>query len=260
MNCPSGYAWFRSSVTGSLGATTLALTLSLCSSHTARAGLFGGALTISTTPELPTVEDDVTLRAIVQFGDTGQERLAQFATIEENLITVDVYMMDLHTNPGWFFAQVITPDGAYINLGALDPGVYQVNATMHMTAWPYPHDFIVDEYFYPFAFADGVIEVSGVQPSSGPRGDFNGDGVVDILDLDILSTNFGQMGGAATPDDGDANDDGKVDILDLDLLSSNFGATTSASASVPEPAAFALLMMATLATPVTGWLSRSAQR
>lgn len=70
-------------------------------------------------------------------------------------------------------------------------------------------------------------------------GDFNGDGMVDILDLDILSSNFGTIGGA-TPADGDANSDSNVDILDLDILSAHFGAN-SASASVPEPSALLAL-------------------
>ncbi|MEO0530279.1 MAG: hypothetical protein AAF266_06835 [Planctomycetota bacterium] len=71
-------------------------------------------------------------------------------------------------------------------------------------------------------------------------GDANGDGSVDLLDLDILGSNFGTMGGA-TFGDGDFNGDGNVDLLDLDVLGANFGATADAVA-VPEPAAMALLV------------------
>lgn len=72
-------------------------------------------------------------------------------------------------------------------------------------------------------------------------GDANGDGAVDILDLDILSSNFGATGGA-TLATGDFNGDGNVDILDLDILSSNFG-SGAGSAAVPEPTGALLILL-----------------
>lgn len=65
-------------------------------------------------------------------------------------------------------------------------------------------------------------------------GDFNGDGSVDLLDLDILGQSFGQQGDS-TFAQGDANGDGNVDLLDLDILGANFGNVTATT--VPEPAA-----------------------
>ena len=77
-------------------------------------------------------------------------------------------------------------------------------------------------------------------------GDANGDGVVDLLDFDVLAQNFGAPGngngatnGAA---DGDFNGDGVVDLLDFDVLAQNFGA--SSPGTVPEPASLALLGLA----------------
>lgn len=70
-------------------------------------------------------------------------------------------------------------------------------------------------------------------------GDANGDGSVDLLDLDILGSNFGITEGA-TFAQGDFNEDGAVDLLDLDILGSNFG--TSAPASVPEPTTIVLAL------------------
>ncbi|CAL1151158.1 unnamed protein product [Cladocopium goreaui] len=67
--------------------------------------------------------------------------------------------------------------------------------------------------------------------------DFNGDGTVDLLDLDILGANFGGPGDMST---GDANGDGTVDLLDLDILGGEFG--TSASSAVPEPTAAVLAL------------------
>jgi hypothetical protein len=50
------------------------------------------------------------------------------------------------------------------------------------------------------------------------EGDLNGDGKVDIFDLSILLTNWGEPGGVA-----DINQDGKVDIFDLSILLTNWG-------------------------------------
>ena len=73
------------------------------------------------------------------------------------------------------------------------------------------------------------------------QADYNGDGVVDLLDLDILGTNFGS-GPGATRAEGDSNGDGFVDLLDLDTLGQEFG--TGGAAAVPEPAAGGLLALA----------------
>lgn len=53
----------------------------------------------------------------------------------------------------------------------------------------------------------------------GCEGDVNTDGAVNILDLVVVSSNFG-----CSPNcEGDANGDGQVNILDLVVVSSNFG-------------------------------------
>ncbi|MDD9972691.1 MAG: dockerin type I domain-containing protein, partial [Candidatus Poribacteria bacterium] len=49
--------------------------------------------------------------------------------------------------------------------------------------------------------------------------DVNGDGVVNIQDLVLVASNFGQTG--ANP--ADVNSDGVVNIQDLVLVASNFG-------------------------------------
>lgn len=82
----------------------------------------------------------------------------------------------------------------------------------------------------------GVLVVS----QAPVPGDANGDGSVDILDLDILSSNFGMTGGAIY-NDADFNGDGSVDILDLDILSANFGSVTPAA--VPEPASLIVAVL-----------------
>jgi endoglucanase len=72
-------------------------------------------------------------------------------------------------------------------------------------------------------------------------GDADGDGDVDADDVNVVAQNFGfpVTGGAAF---GDFNDDGDVNMDDLDIVLANFGATPAdAPASLPEPAAVALL-------------------
>ena len=75
----------------------------------------------------------------------------------------------------------------------------------------------------------------------GVPGDADGDGDVDLLDLDILGANFGAgpgaVGGASI---GDFDGDGEVGLLDLDILGANFGFGVDPSAAVPEPSTLLL--------------------
>jgi probable HAF family extracellular repeat protein len=80
-------------------------------------------------------------------------------------------------------------------------------------------------------------------------GDANGDGKVDINDLTIVLSHFGES--KQTWSAGDFNGDGKVDINDLTIVLANFGQSIGVSAgsmlsAVPEPGALALLLAATL--------------
>ena len=107
-----------------------------------------------------------------------------------------------------------------------------------------------DEAFVATFHAFGLVTVGGpVEVAVDPveivfraelAGGFNFDGVVDLLDLDILGRNFNQPGGFR---DGDANGDGRVDLLDLDGFT--FTGDGSAAA-VPEPTTLALLAIAAL--------------
>ncbi|QDU71874.1 family 16 glycosylhydrolase [Mucisphaera calidilacus] len=72
-------------------------------------------------------------------------------------------------------------------------------------------------------------------------GDANLDGVVDLLDLSVLASNFDTPGNGWST--GDFNGDISVDLLDLSTLASNF----ESSGSVPEPTSLALLGLSALA-------------
>lgn len=88
---------------------------------------------------------------------------------------------------------------------------------------------------------DFFVEAIAAQDS-----DFNLDGAVNLLDLDILGANW-QMPGTSTT--GDANGDGFVDLLDLDVLGSQWNSGASfaealavSGLNVPEPGLAGLVM------------------
>jgi hypothetical protein len=80
------------------------------------------------------------------------------------------------------------------------------------------------------------------------QGDANLDRKVDVTDLGVLATNYGQSVANGVVQ-GDFNQDGKVDVTDLGILATDYGVGTSgqpfsidvSSASVPEPASLVLL-------------------
>ena len=75
------------------------------------------------------------------------------------------------------------------------------------------------------------------------KADFNDDGFVNSLDLDIWKSSFGGLGA-------DANDDGVSDGNDFLIWQREFsaaGATVPATAAVPEPSAGVLALVASLA-------------
>jgi hypothetical protein len=78
--------------------------------------------------------------------------------------------------------------------------------------------------------------------ADGLPGDFNHDGKVDMSDLPIWQTTFGQTGNL----DADANEDGVVDAADYTLWRDNLGRSDvggAGSAAVPEPASGLLMCL-----------------
>ena len=70
-----------------------------------------------------------------------------------------------------------------------------------------------------------------VEPSQ-PKGDLNADGVVNIQDLVLVASQFGQTGTGQNAED--VNKDGVVNIQDLVLVAGAFNVTVSAPAAYPQ--------------------------
>ncbi len=87
-------------------------------------------------------------------------------------------------------------------------------------------------------------------PDAEVEGDTNGDGVVDLDDLNNVRNHFGESGDGVL---GDTHPrDGVVSLDDLNRVRNNFGAGNSQTA--PEPAALWLAMAAVLCgMPYHGW-------
>jgi hypothetical protein len=84
---------------------------------------------------------------------------------------------------------------------------------------------------------DGVVQY-GELPDVGQIGDTNGDGAVNLNDLNNVRNFFGNSGAPGIPGDSFPFD-GVVNLNDLNAVRNNFGAGAS-SAPVPEPSTFAL--------------------
>lgn len=82
-------------------------------------------------------------------------------------------------------------------------------------------------------FDDMVLLVESPNGLGTIMGDANLDGVVDLLDLSLLASHFGDEGAWM---DGNFNHDMQVDLLDLSILASYFGQEV-----VPEPSVVAVL-------------------
>ncbi len=80
----------------------------------------------------------------------------------------------------------------------------------------------------------------------GLDGDLNSDGFVGLDDLDIVLSNWNQNVTAGDPLLGDPSGDGFVGLDDLDIILGNWNAGTPPTAVVPEPAVFACMSIGLL--------------
>jgi hypothetical protein len=87
-------------------------------------------------------------------------------------------------------------------------------------------------------------------------GDANGDGQVDINDLTVVLSNYGQTG--AIWSQGEFTGSGTVDINDLTIVLANYGQTSSAAGvkAAPEPGTLLLLGAGLLGLLACAWRKR----
>ena len=89
-------------------------------------------------------------------------------------------------------------------------------------------------------------------------GDANLDGKVDLNDLTVVLTSFGQTTGMNWST-GDFNGDGRVDVNDLTIVLSHFGGSESGSAGItpaPEPSTIAIVAAGLLGLLAYAWKNR----
>jgi hypothetical protein len=94
-----------------------------------------------------------------------------------------------------------------------------------------------------FNGVDAIVEASGILEPPAVPGDTDGDGDVDVVDLNNVRNNFGASGDPILGDTHPFN--GAVDIQDLNNVRNNFGVRPDAN-SVPEPATFGLALLVAL--------------
>jgi hypothetical protein len=99
------------------------------------------------------------------------------------------------------------------------------------------------------SYSVNMVSVTATSTISVPVGaDFNGDGIVDALDLAIWDANYGRTSPPDLSALGDADGDGDVDGADFLQLQGDFGgpptpllaAIGAAASAVPEPSALVL--------------------
>ena len=98
--------------------------------------------------------------------------------------------------------------------------------------------------FGAVAQAAAQVGVQGSASFTALAGDANLDGTVDLLDLDILGSNFNQSPRTWAGANFNGHLDNITDLLDLDILGGNFGASSGAGSvsagQVPEPSSIVL--------------------
>ena len=93
------------------------------------------------------------------------------------------------------------------------------------------------------------VEHAEITKPEGRKEDINGDGTVNIQDLVLVASNFGQTG----KNDADINNDGVVNIQDLVLVAASFGSANAA------PSLHSSLHQMLTAADVQHWLSQARQ-
>ncbi len=157
--------------------------------------------------------------------------------------TTTGYSLNIDGNDNWGFSKYTNGNGSGLDTGtvksiAVGDKIGLTVSGSTLTAWHKPAagswtvvSTINDSTYTGAGYIGANIAGSsssaiddfsgGTTPTSTQKqGDLNSDGSVNILDLSILLSRYGQ---AATPSQGDINGDGFCTILDLSILLSKYG-------------------------------------
>jgi hypothetical protein len=160
-----------------------------------------------------------------------------------------------HSVAGWESVAPSSNSLTELNLtssSTLAAGNQQTLGSLFTDAMPQDLTFQYDD------LAAGTLS-GAVLYASVLSGDANEDGVVNIFDINLISSNWNTSGPA-----GDANYDGVVNIFDINAVSSHWnnmlagGGSSATVAAVPEPSGAALMSMAMIVG--CGGLMRSRRR
>jgi hypothetical protein len=138
------------------------------------------------------------------------------------------------TGPNWDWVTQyegnVDSDSGWLNIDAVPKGAIADFRAVTFQLWGGSLQNLVGE---TTLWLDNIRFI-GDFPEPNQPGDTNGDGQVDIVDLNNVRNNFG----SENPPVGDTNGDNVVDITDLNAVRNNFGAGSPA----PEPSAVVMLV------------------
>jgi hypothetical protein len=161
----------------------------------------------------------------MQVGQTGPDPSADLATW-------------LKLTPNWSGNVGPLTSGQVISFNLDDQGVFTAAGT-DLTGYALLAVSYLHVKSNPATVLDNFALHSITDPSTGPDGDADGNGVVDAADYIMIKTNFGGVpSGAGTG--GDLSGNGVVDWADLNIFAGALP-PSGESPSIPEPATLALL-------------------
>lgn len=194
--------------------------------------------------------DPVVAGVVWMQGEEDARRAEMAPVYESNLLAfVERIRLDLEAPQAPFvFGMIRGAQFAFRDLvrqaqfavGQADIGAHLVG-TDDLTTWEELHFDTPSQLMLGRRFATAMLGARGKTP-----GDVNGDGQVDLEDLNAVRNNFEGWG------EGDSTMDGKINIADLNLVRNHFGYGVQAAA-VPEPSAGLLGVLALAALSFASW-------